>query len=195
AGVVELVDEIVAGGPEQLALHGVAADVDGAVAVDVRLPDLLDADQVRHPAGEQHHGGQYAEHHADGEVAGEHGGDDGDQHDRGLGPGHHPQRGGADAVPVEGAHGDHHHHRDQSGHRDQPHDVAEGHDQDQQEQPGQEGGQPGAGPGLLHVDHRLADHGAAAHAAEEAGDHVRDALAPRLAGLVRVGVGDVVDQL
>src|SRR5699024_6034304 len=87
AGVVELVDEIVAGGPEQLALHGVAADVDGAVAVDVRLPDLLDADQVRHPAGEQHHGGQYAEHHADGEVAGEHGGDDGDQHDRGLGPG------------------------------------------------------------------------------------------------------------
>src|SRR5699024_8904964 len=44
AGVVELVDEIVARGPEQLTLHGVATDVDGAVAVDVRLPHLLDAD-------------------------------------------------------------------------------------------------------------------------------------------------------
>ena len=29
----------------------------------------------------------------------------------------------------------------------------------------------------LHVDHRLADHRAAGHAAEESGDHVGDALA------------------
>ncbi len=54
---------------------------------------------------------------------------------------------------------------------------------------------PGTGARGLHVDHRLADHRAAAHAAEEAGDDVGDALAPRLAGLVGVGVGDVVDQL
>ena len=46
-----------------------------------------------------------------------------------------------------------------------------------------------------HVDHRLADHGAAGHPAEEAGGDVGDALAPRLAVLVRAGVGDVVDQL
>jgi len=54
---------------------------------------------------------------------------------------------------------------------------------------------PGTGPGGLHVDHGLADHGAAPHAAEAAGDDVGGTLAPRFSGLLRVGVGDVVDQL
>ena len=68
-------------------------------------------------------------------------------------------------------------------------------DEDEQEHSGEERGQAGAGTGGLHVDHGLADHRAATHAAEEPGDDVRGTLAPRLAGLVRVGVGDVVDQL
>ena len=68
-------------------------------------------------------------------------------------------------------------------------------DQDQQEDAGEEGGDPGAGAGGLDVDHGLADHRAAAHATEEAGDDVGDALAPGLAGLGRAGVGDVVDEL
>ena len=86
-------------------------------------------------------------------------------------------------VPTD----DHDHHRDQRGHRDERDDVAEADDQDQQEDAGQEGRDPGAGAGDLHVDHRLADHRAAAHAAEEAGDHVGGALAPAPRGSCRSG--------
>ena len=45
------------------------------------------------------------------------------------------------------------------------------------------------------VDHGLADHRAAAHAAEEARRRVRNALAPRFPGLVGATVGDLVDEL
>ena len=117
------------------------------------------------------------------------------EHDDGLAPGHPLERGGGDAVPVEGRDGDHDHHGDEGGHRDGADEVTEADDQDQQEHPGEEGRDPGAGARRLHVDHRLADHRAAAHAAEEAGDDVRRTLAPCLAALVGVGVGDVVDQL
>ena len=48
------------------------------------------------------------------------------------------------------------------------HHVAEADDQDEQEQAGEERRDPGASARGLHVDHRLADHRAAAHAAEEA---------------------------
>ena len=61
AGVVELVDQVVAGGEEQLAADAVAADVDRAVAVDVGLGDLLDAHHVRDAAGEHDHRGDDAE--------------------------------------------------------------------------------------------------------------------------------------
>jgi hypothetical protein len=66
---------------------------------------------------------------------------------------------------------------------------------DEQEDPGEEGRQPGPGTGRLHVDHRLTDHRAAAHAAEEAGDDVGDPLTPGLARLGGVRVGDLVDEL
>ena len=43
------------------------------------------------------------------------------------------------------------------------------------------------------VDHRLADHRAAAHSAQEAGDEVGDALADAFPVLVAAGVRHVVD--
>jgi len=150
---------------------------------------------VGDPTSEECHGDQYADAYADGEVVGGDGDGNGGEHDHRLGFGHPAQGGGVDGVPVEGAYRDHDHHGNQGGHRDERDDVAEPDDQDQQEGTGEERGDPGAGPGGLHVDHGLADHGAAAHAAEEAGDDVGRALAERLAGLVGVGVGDVVDEL
>ena len=98
-------------------------------------------------------------------------------------------------MPVEGGHGHEDHHCHQRGHRNQGHDAAQGHDEDEQEDAGQERGDPGAGAGGLDVDHGLPDHGAAAHAAEETGDEVGYALAPGLAGLGRTGVRDVVHEL
>ena len=100
-----------------------------------------------------------------------------------------------DAVPVERTDRHHDHHGDQGGHRDDTDDVAENHDKDQQEQPREERRQSGAGARLLDVDHRLTDHRAATHAAEEPGDDVGHSLAPPFAGLVGVCVSDVVDQL
>ncbi len=64
AGVVELVDQIVAGGEEQL-----AADlVDPASVV---LGDVDDLGEVGHPPGEHHHGDEHADDDADREVVGE----------------------------------------------------------------------------------------------------------------------------
>ena len=60
--------------------------------------------------------------------------------------------------------------------------------------PAREGRQAPA-PAGFHVDHRLADHRAAGHAADEAGDGVGDALADAFAVLVRRRVGQVVDDL
>src|SRR5690554_4181442 len=188
-GVVELVDEVVGGGPEQLTDHG----VDTGVLVGVG--DLDHLGEVGDPVDEHHRRHDHAGEYAPGEVVGGDRDDDGGEHDGGLALRHPPQRAGPDGVPVEGADRDHDHHRDQGGHRDLPDDVPEAHHQDEEEQPGQEGGDPGAGARLLDVDHRLADHRATAHAAEEPRDDVGGALAPGLASLVGVGVGDVVDEL
>jgi hypothetical protein len=59
------------------------------------------------------------------------------------------------------------HDADQRGHRDLGHDGAEGDDQDEQEDAGQQGGQSRPRAGGLHIDHRVADHGRSAHAAEQ----------------------------
>ena len=60
---------------------------------------------------------------------------------------------------------------------------SEHHDQEEQEGAGQQGRQPPA-PAGGDVDDRLADHGAAGHAAEQAGDDVRQALPGAFAVLV-----------
>ena len=100
----------------------------------------------------------------------------------------------ADAAPVERADRHHDHHGDERGHRDLGDQVAEREDQHQQEHAGRQRRQ--AGPAArAEVDHRLADHGAAGHAAEEAGGDVGDALTAGLGVLVGVGVGQVVEQL
>jgi hypothetical protein len=51
---------------------------------------------------------------------------------------------------------------------------------------------PSAAAGF-HVDDRLADHGAAGHAADEAGGGVGDALADAFHVAVRRGVGEIID--
>ena len=145
-------------------------------------------------AGKHDHGGDHAEHHADGEVAGDQGGGNGDHHDDGFGHRHEFEGARVDGVPVDRAKGDDDHDGDERGHRDDAHNVAERQQENQQEHAGQQGGQAGAGAGFAGVDQGLADHGAATHAAEEAGDDVGHALAPGFAGFVGVGVGDVVDK-
>jgi hypothetical protein len=68
------------------------------------------------------------------------------------------------------------------------------HHQDQQEHARHEGRQPPA-PARFHVDDRLADHGAARHAADEPGRGVGHALADAFLVAVRLGVGQVVDDV
>src|SRR3546814_3113090 len=71
---------------------------------------------------------------------------------------------------------------------------AEHEQQEQQENPLYEGREPSLAA-RLYVDDRLADHGAAAHAAKEAGEEVGYALALHLLLLVRTCIGKVVDDL
>src|SRR5690606_15625254 len=121
--------QVVGGGEEQLAIDHVLGDF----FVKVLFDAAFHGDQVGHPIGEEHHGGQYAGGHADGQIVRGHGEDHGNEHDSGFALGHYPQGGGLDAVPVEGGDGYEDHHRDQGGHRDNRHEIAEHHDQNQQE--------------------------------------------------------------
>jgi len=189
AGEVEGVDELLVGGEEQLARDGVE---DGAA---VRVRDPLDLEEAGDLPREDGHGRQDAGAHAEREVVGGHRAGHRDEHDRRLAARHAPERRRVDGVPVEGRDGDEDHHRDQGGHRDDRQDVPQADDEGEQQHPRAERGQPGACARRLHVDHRLADHRAARHAAEEAGDDVGDALAARLAVLVRRRLGDVVHEL
>ena len=66
-------------------------------------------------------------------------------------------------------------------------------DEDQKNEPGGEAGKPPP-PAGFHVDHRLADHRAARHAADEAGGGIGDALADTLLIAVGFRVGQVVDK-
>jgi hypothetical protein len=212
ADVVEVVGEVAAGGEEELTadrVHrgsrrdaglGVAPFLRPAGQVrQVQVEVIVLGGEARHrgqvlnPAREQQRRDDHPGEDADREVPGRDGEDDGHGHYRRLATWHPFQLGRLDALPVEGGVGDDEHHGDQGGHRDLRDDRVEADDEDQQEDAGEEGRDPGPCP-RLHVDHRLADHRAAAHAAEERGDDVGDPLAPALAVLVGAGVGQVVDQ-
>ena len=82
----------------------------------------------------------------------------------------------AHRIPAEGADADHDHHRNQGGHRDLADPSAQEHHHHQQQNPCRQRRQAPA-PARLHVDDRLADHGAARHAADEARGNVGNALA------------------
>src|SRR5680860_1805938 len=76
AGIVELVDEVVAGGEEQLTVDGIDA------SFLVRVGHVDDLDEVRHAPGEHHHRHQDTDHDPDGEVMGQDGdGDSREHHD------------------------------------------------------------------------------------------------------------------
>lgn len=64
AGIVELINQIVARREEQRAADPVPDTVDGPVAVMVAFHDLLHGGQVRHPPGEQHRAGEHPHDHA-----------------------------------------------------------------------------------------------------------------------------------
>ena len=190
AGVVEGVDELLVGGEEQLAGDGV--DDGGAVGVD----DALDVDQVRDAAGEDRHRGQHAERR---------------RRSRGCAwrrcaptvtsmttvspPGMPRSVAGATLcqskvetdtriiTATSAAIG--------MTATTLPRPTT----RISRNAPAQNVEMRVRAPRRLHVDHRLADHRAARHAAEEAGDDVGDALAARLAVLVGAGLGDVVDEL
>ena len=172
----------VGAGEEDLAGEGVAARCALAFAGDGhQLADL---------AGEEDAAQQHADEHADRQIMrpdhGEHGG----EHDDVRLPG---MLANLDkALPAEGADGDEDHDGDERGHRDTRDPGAEDDDEEQQHRACDEGTEAAAATGL-HVDDRLADHGAAAHAADPAGDEIGDALAKRLALLVAARLGHIVD--
>ena len=120
-----------------------------------------------------------------------HGGD----HDGCGAEGHLAQRAWMNAMPIHRAHRDHDHHGHQRSHRDLSDEWAKGHHEDHDENAGRKSGDPGAGLTGFHVDHGLADHGATAHTAEEAGNDVGHPLTPTFAGLIRVSIGHIVNQL
>src|SRR5690606_23907020 len=78
--IVELRVQVVGGGEEQLAIDHVLGDF----FVKVLFDAAFHGDQVGHPIGEEHHGGQYAGGHADGQIVRGHGEDHGNEHDSGF---------------------------------------------------------------------------------------------------------------
>ena len=71
--------------------------------------------------------------------------------------------------------------------------VAENGKQDEQREAGGKGREAPT-PAAGHVDDRLADHRAAAHAAEQAVDRVGDALADAFPVTLATGFSDLIDQ-
>ena len=189
--VVELGDEVVAAGEEQLTVHRVddPSWPSGSVTE-------VDVDQVSHATGEQHHRGQRAGQHAVRQVVRDHHDRDGDEHHRRLAARHAAQRGRRDAVPVE---------RQRRRPRSSP-------------RPAPPSGWPAtSGPSTTtstsrNTPARKVDRRVRAPEAftliivwpimaqppippKKPGDGVGDPLAPGLAGLGRVRVRDVVDDL
>ncbi len=72
-----------------------------------------------------------------------------------------------DGAPRECADGDHDHHRHQRGHGNDTHEIIQHQYEEQQERARDEGRQA-ATTARTDIDDGLADHGAAAHAADEA---------------------------
>ena len=151
-----------------------------------------DRTQSGNLSGEEDAGQDHADQNTFRQVTGrDHDGDSAQHDDRGgkrVGP--EPLQ----RAPGEGVDRHHDHDGGQCGHRNDGKDTLKDHQQDQQDRPGDEGGQPAPSPGR-HVDDGLADHGAAAHASEQGGRHVRDTLSHAFPALVARGIGHVVDDL
>ena len=121
-------------------MHPVGPRIDLPVVVGVEFGDLLDRDDMGHPAGEHDHRSEHAQHHADGQVVGGQGGDDGHGHDNGFAHRHELQGAWMHGVPVDRADRDHDHDRDQCGHGDHADNIAQGQDEDEQEDTREQGG-------------------------------------------------------
>ncbi|VXB30052.1 hypothetical protein PLANTIT3_30201 [Plantibacter sp. T3] len=187
-GVVELLDQVVATAEEQGADDAVA---DGGGVV---REDPADADHVGHAPREEHHREDGSCSDADREVVCDDDHRDGHHHHDRLGDRHPSQGRRAHAVPVDGLDGDDHHHGGQRDHRDLRHHRAErGHEQ-QEEDAGDECGDPRPSSAQFDVHDRLTDHRAAGDPAVPTGQDVGDAEGPRLTPLRRGRVGDVVDE-
>ncbi len=182
---VEAGDESVCRGEKHLPGHGVSAAAAFGIGPRAHTQDA--ADLVGEKETRQQHAGQHAQRQIVGGDDHGHGG----QHDHARTLGMLAQI--ADRAPVEGADGHHDHHCDQRRHGNARHPIAEEHHHDQQHDARRQCGQTPAAA-RLHVDDRLADHGAARHAAEKAGDDIGHALAHGFTALVAGGVGEVVDQ-
>src|SRR5690606_34715902 len=133
---------------------------------------------------------QHTDKNADGQIVG------GNHYGNG---GHHDNIGGkrvffqgSQRIPGKSPYGHHDHHRRQRGHGDLFDPLAEDNHHHQQKGAGNEGGKAAATAGF-YVDNGLADHGAARHAAEQAGADVGNTLAFALAVFIAAGVGEVVN--
>ena len=141
-----------------------------AVLVELRVGDEV----LALIPGEDERGEGDADEDRGGEVVHEDGvGSDGD-HDEDLGDGDASP--GLESGPLEGADDDHEHDADERGHGDGFDVGGEEEDEGEEGDGGGDAGESAPATGF-HIDEGLADHGAAAHAAEDAADDVGDALA------------------
>ena len=133
----------------------------------------------------------HAHDHGNGQV--------GNHRDKGHQQAHEDVEGGhlaeqAEAGPLEGLFGHHEHHADQRRQRNLL-DQARPEQNERQQEQGRGNARQPVQRAIADVDHALPDHGAAAHAAEEAGQHVGCALCGAFLVGATAGVGHVVDQV
>ena len=117
------------------------------------------------------------------------------QHDEDFRKRHQLQRARADGMPIHRRRRHEDHHRDQRGHRNAAYGLAKKQAQHEEEGAGEERRQARARLGYLDADHRLANHRAHAHTANGCGQYIANALAKGLAGLIGMGIRDVIDKL
>src|SRR5690606_4618221 len=98
-------------------------------------------------------------------------------------------------VKIYGGYCNHHHDGREGDHRNPLHHVAEHRDEREQKHTRNEGGNACASSAELHIHDGLTDHCATCNTAPEPCEQVCDAECPRLTVVVRLGGGEVVNEL
>ncbi|QTK78964.1 hypothetical protein AT6N2_C1179 [Agrobacterium tumefaciens] len=185
-GEIESGNEAFRRGEENLTIDA----IDPLPAIGRKLrPDM---EEFRHLAREKHAGEKDAGQHALCEIVGRKHRADRDQHDDAGGWRVAAQI--EDGAPRECADGDHDHHRHQRGHGNDTHEIIQHQYEEQQERARDEGRQA-ATTARTDIDDGLADHGAAAHAADEGGGDIARSLPDAFPALVAARIRHVVDDL
>ena len=178
---VEGVGEGFCGGKEELAAYGVDEFLVFFFCLDA---------EAGHLVGEEDGGEGEAEDDAIGEVVGGNNDGDDEDDDEGVALWHFMES--SEGVPVEGGDGNGDHDGGKGGEGDLDHEVVQKEDEDHEEAAADEVGESASAAGV-DVDDGLADHGAAAGAAEKSADDVGDAEAAAFSVAVAFCLCHVVD--